>query len=423
MIDPPTDVAAAIDHWLDEHGDGLIALRRSLHAHPERSGEELATTNLVQERLELAGLEPRRLTSGTGLICDLFPASHDFPPGHDVDFRGGLALRADLDALAMADEKDVTYRSQVEGVSHACGHDVHTSIVLGTALYFAQHPEQLGGPLRFIFQPAEERVPGGALDVLTDGGLDGVAAIVGLHCEPKLDVGTIGLKPGAISSAADMAVITLSGPGGHTARPELTVDLITVAARVVAELPGRVAERVADLDAHEGATDPAVKVVFGSIHAGDAANVIPTHCTIKASIRTPSLPVWDALPLAFEHELRALVDGTGATLEVEYTHGVPPVVNDGEVTRLVGDAAAQAFGDEAVAPVQQSWGGDDFAWFTREVPGTYVRLGVRTPHGPTLDLHAGHFDVDERAIAIGVRLLAATVDRYFSSESPPAPGR
>ncbi len=314
----------------------------------------------------------------------------------------------------MADEKDVAYRSRVPGVSHACGHDVHTAIVLGTALYFAHHRDQLPGPVRFIFQPAEERVPGGALDVIADGGLADVDAIVGLHCEPKLDVGVIGLKAGAISSAADMAVVTLSGPGGHTARPELTVDLVALAARIVADLPGRVAARVAHLDHDHAAL---VKLVFGAIHAGDAANVIPTHCVLKASIRTPSLPVWDQLPAVVEHELRALIEGSGAELVIDYTHGVPPVVNDAEVTGIVNDAAVAAFGDHAVEAVQQSWGGDDFAWFTREVPGTYVRLGVRAPDGPTLDLHAGHFDVDERAIAIGVRLLTATVGRYFAERS------
>jgi amidohydrolase len=411
----PGTEPGSIDEWLDEHGQGLIALRRSLHAHPELSGQERATTDLVQERLELAGLRPRRLAVGVGLVCDLDPVASS--PGRAGARGGRLALRADLDALAMADEKDVAYRSQVPGVSHACGHDVHTAIVLGTALYFARHRDLLAGPLRFIFQPAEERVPGGALDVIADNGLSDVDAIVGLHCEPKLDVGTIGLKHGPISSAADMAVITLSGPGGHTARPELTVDLISLAAVIVNELPGRVAARVAHLDADDA---PPVKLVFGAIHAGDAANVIPTHCVIKASIRTPSLPVWDQLPLVVEQELQGLVDRAGASLHLDYTHGVPPVVNDVLVTDIVGTAAGTVFGDQSLAPVHQSWGGDDFAWFTREVPGAYVRLGVRNPGGPTLDLHAGLFDVDERAIAIGVRLLAATVEQYFDPRADPA---
>jgi amidohydrolase len=389
----------ALDAWLGEHGEGLVALRRTIHANPELSGEEHATTELVAERLELAGLKPRRLASGTGLVCDLDP------PG-SIDGARRLALRADLDALAMADEKDVGYASRVPGVAHACGHDVHTTVVLGAALYFAHHLDRLGGPVRLLFQPAEERVPGGALDVIADGGLDRVDAIVGLHCEPKLDVGTIGIRPGAISSAADMAVIDLTGPGGHTARPELTVDLVTLAGRIIGELPARVAARVGDGE---------VKVVFGAVHAGDAANVIPTHCRLKASIRTPSVAVWESLPAVVEDEVRAVVAGSGAGMSVDYTHGVPPVVNDGTVTEVVRRAATAVTG--TVVPVEQSWGGDDFAWFTRAVPGSYVRLGVRAPGGPTLDLHAGHFDVDERAIDVGVRLLVTAVSEFHATNS------
>jgi amidohydrolase len=408
-IDRPTSTGStSLDRWLGEHGEGLIALRRTMHAHPELSGEEHATTELVAERLELAGLMPRRLAVGTGLVCDIEP-----PEGAG---RERIALRADLDALAMDDEKSVPYASQSPGVAHACGHDVHTAVVLGTALYFAHHLDELPGPLRLVFQPAEERVPGGALDVLGDGGLDAVGAIVGLHCEPKLDVGTIGLRPGAISSAADMAVITLAGPGGHTARPELTVDLVALASRVVTELPARVASRLDDSGIQDG---DAVKVVFGAIHAGDAANVIPTHCELKASIRTPSLPVWELLPRVVDEEIHAIVDGAGASVLLDYTHGVPPVVNDATVTDTVRRAATTVVGEASTVTVEQSWGGDDFAWFTREVAGTYVRLGVRDPAGPTLDLHAGHFDVDEQAIAIGVRLLVATVHEFHDPTRSP----
>jgi amidohydrolase len=391
----------ALERWLAAHTEDLVAFRRQLHAHPELSGEEHLTTELLVERLELAGLTVRPLSSGTGLLCDLGPT--------DLEDDGPVfALRGDLDGLAMDDDKDVHYRSRVAGVSHACGHDVHTTVVLGAALYWAHHRDEIPGRLRFVFQPAEERVPGGALDVLADDGLADVAGIVGLHCEPKADVGTIGCRPGPISSAADMATITLTGPGGHTARPELTVDTIALAARVVMELPGRVAARL---------PDPGdVKIVFGAIAAGDAANVIPTHAVLRASIRTPSVDIWETIHLLFEEELAAIVDTTHAGFELDYVHGVPPVHNDSRLTQIVRRAATAELGPEAVHDAQQSWGGDDFAWFTRATAGSYVRLGVHDPSadGPRLYLHAGHFDVDERAIPIGVRVLVATAVEFFA---------
>ena len=277
--------------------------------------------------------------------------------------------------------------------------------------------------MRFIFQPAEERVPGGALDVIADGGLDGVGAVIGMHCDPKLEVGKVGLKAGAISSAADMMTITLSGPGGHTARPELTVDLVTVAATIVTALPGLVRAALGDLDISRATADGMlVKVVFGSFHAGDAANVIPTRCELRASVRTPSLDVWEALPEVVASCLHDLIADSGAAFELAYVHGVPPVVNDAHIIDTVRRTAERRLGDGAVRPAIQSWGGDDFAWFTRERPGAYVRLGVHDPDGggPMLDLHAGHFDVDERSIAIGVRLLCGAVDDYFDPAVEPA---
>ncbi len=308
----------------------------------------------------------------------------------------------------MEDEKDVPYRSQVAGVAHACGHDVHTTIALGAALFLAHHPEDLPGRLRFVFQPAEERVPGGALDVLADGCLDGADAILGFHCDPKLDVGSVGLKQGPISSAADMVRISLSGPGGHTARPEQTVDMVSLAARVITELPRRVAQ---------ASGDPGqVKFVFGAVHAGDASNVIPSHCVLAASVRTPLPEVWRDLPAVVERELSDLLSGTGAEHELEYTSGVPPVVNDPAVTDTVARAAERVLGQGSVATAVQSWGGDDFAWLVHEVPGTYVRLGVHDPDsgGPRLDLHAGHFDVDERSIAVGIRLAIEVMREFFA---------
>ena len=186
MTDSPR---APLAKWLADHEDELVAFRRHLHAHPEPSGQEYETTKYLAERLEVAGLRPRTLASGTGLVCDI---------GDEGPL---VALRADIDALEMADEKKVHYRSQVDGVAHACGHDVHSTAVLGAGLYLAANPEARPGRVRLIFQPAEERVPGGALDVIDDAGLDGVDSIFGVHCDPKLDVGCVGLRTGPITSA------------------------------------------------------------------------------------------------------------------------------------------------------------------------------------------------------------------------------
>ena len=396
-----TSAAGGLDPWLDDNFDTLVAFRRRMHSRPELSGQEHETTERIANRLQAVGLQTRRFAVGTGLECTLTPPGAEGPV---------LALRADIDALAMVDEKSVSYRSQRPGVAHACGHDVHTAIVLGVGLYYAEHPDRLPGPLRLVFQPAEERVPGGALDVIADGGLTNVGAVVGVHCDPKLDAGLVGLKAGAISSAADMLSVSLSGPGGHTARPELTVDLVQAMARIVRELPGQVAQACGG--------DGAVKIVFGSVHAGDAPNVIPTHCEIRASVRTQSLDVWEQLPSTVERCLTDVIgdiepDGRLA-FDLNYVHGVPPVVNDEALMDLVGPAITDAVGADAITPAVQSWGGDDFAWLAREVPGCFVRLGVHDPAsgGPHLDLHAGHFDVDERAIAIGVRVLIAAATAF-----------
>lgn len=398
-----TTLLSAVGPWLAEHSDDLVAVRRHLHAHPEPSYEEYATTELIAERLTLAGYSPTVLSSGTGLVADLDP-DPSAATGHGPRF----GLRADIDALRMADEKTVPYRSQVPGVAHACGHDVHTAVMLGAAAYLARHRSLLPGPVRFIFQPAEERVPGGATVVVKDGCLDGLGGLVGFHCDPRRSVGTVGLKAGAITSASDLAVITLQGPGGHTARPDETVDMVTLAARLVLDLPARVGEAVGD--------PSAVRFVFGAVHAGDAANAIPAECTLRGSVRSRTNEIWERLPQVVDAALASLLHGTGASHTLRYTAGVPSVMNDPALTAVVGRAATRALGPEGVTEAEHSWGGDDFAWYTREVPATYVRLGTRTPGatGAPLDLHAGRFDVDEHAIAVGVRVAVASVAEFFA---------
>jgi amidohydrolase len=381
-----------IDAFIEGQREELVAFRRTLHAHPELSGEEHETTERVAERLRVAGLSPRVLPGGTGLVCDV-PGSG---PGPTV------ALRADLDALAMDDEKDVPYRSQVPGVAHACGHDVHTTVVLGAGLALARvlgAPGAPAGTVRLLFQPAEESLPGGARTVIEAGGIDGVALVFGLHCEPKLTTGLIGTRAGPITSAADLLTVRLHGPGGHTARPQLTVDLVAIAGRLAHELPAAVRERA-----------PQLQLVFGALHTGHAANVIPATAELDGTLRTADRDAWDAAPSVVQAALDDLVAGTGAEVEVDHRRGVPPVVNDPAATEMVGAAARATLGPDAVVPAEQSAGGDDFSWYLERIPGSYARLGVHSPRddGPRLDLHASTFDVDEDAIAVGVRVLVAT---------------
>ncbi|PIE31940.1 MAG: N-acyl-L-amino acid amidohydrolase [Ilumatobacter coccineus] len=401
-MNPPSTSVSGDDllvAWLSAHGDELIGWRRHLHAHPELSYHEYATTDFIVDRLEEAGLTVRRLESGTGLWCDLGPA------GELAGER--LVLRADIDALAMNDDKEVSYCSQTPGVCHACGHDAHMAIMLGVASFFGRHPELVPGPVRVLFQPAEEVVPGGAVGVISEGALDGTGAVFGFHCDPKLDVGRVGLRAGAITSAASSATIELCGPGGHTARPEETVDMVTLAARIVNQLPQRVATAVAPGE---------VKYVFGALHAGDAANVIPTRAELKASVRTPDPEVWETLGKIVEAELEQIMEGSGADAQLTYVSGVPPVVNDHALIETVDRAVTMTLGSSAVAETPQSWGGDDFAWYGREVPVAYVRLGVHPPDTdqPCRDLHVGDFDLDESAIAVGVRVAVSLVMSYFA---------
>ncbi|MFC9427365.1 amidohydrolase [Streptomyces sp. NPDC056987] len=374
--------------------DELIAFRRDMHMHPELGNQEFRTTAAIKRRLEQAGLAPRVLTTGTGLVCDI---------GTPDPARPMLALRADIDGLPIPDTKTgVPYRSTVPDRAHACGHDVHTAAVLGAGLVLAELDRQglLPSAVRLIFQPAEEVLPGGAADAIESGALDGVGSIIAVHCDPKVDAGTIGLRTGPITSACDRLDIALDGPGGHTARPHLTTDLVTAVSRVATDVPALLARRV---DARSG-----LAVTWGRIEAGHAPNVIPQHAELSGTVRCLDLAAWRDAPDLVHAAVDEVATLHRAKSQITYVRGVPPVVNDGTVAELLRAAQAARRGSYAIEDTEQSLGGEDFSWYLEQVPGAMARLGVRTPGSQArYDLHRGDFDVDERAIQVGVELFTA----------------
>lgn len=364
----------------------VVTLRRELHSHPELAFAEHRTTELIMGQLRAAGLAPQVLPGGTGVVCDV-------GTGGPV-----VALRADIDALPLPDEKSVPYRSTVPGVCHGCGHDAHTAILLDTARELAVAPPSTGR-VRFVFQPAEETVPGGAPQVLRAGVLVGARQIFALHCDPRLETGTVGVRTGPITAACDQVEVTLTGTGGHTARPHLTQDVVYAAGRLVTDLPGVLSRRV----------DPraAMSLVWGSIEAGRAANAIPMSGRLRGTLRVFDRDAWAAAEPLVRQLVDELVAPLGVRAATTYTVGVPPVVNDPAAAELQRGAVVSALGPAALVDTEQSMGGEDFAWYLDTVPGALARLGVRRPGGPAFDLHQGTFDIDEDALAVGVRYTVA----------------
>jgi len=388
------DIDRELDTFLTEHEADLVDFRRDLHAHPETGYHEYRTTRRVALRLEAAGLKPAILPKGTGLTVDI---GDDLAGSAPV-----VALRADIDALPISDEKDVPYRSLNRGACHACGHDVHTAILLGTGLFLARNAARrvLPGKVRLIFQPAEE-VPGGAVDVMAAGGIASVDRIFALHCDPRLDVGKIGTRVGPITAACDKLTVRVTGPGGHTARPHLTADLVFALGKIITELPAALSRRV----------DPrsSLSLVWGRVSAGSAANAIPHDGLVEGTVRCLDDAAWHEAPDLVKALLESVAAAYGVVPEISYQRNVPPTVNEAVSTAMFEAAAERVLGPDAITEAPQSLGGEDFAWYLESIPGALARLGTRTPGSAAdFDIHQAVFDVDERAIGYGIRLLAAT---------------
>lgn len=387
----PSPHLGRVEAVVDRLGDELTTLRRDLHAHPELAWAEERTTVTVARRLEAAGIEIKLLPK-SGLLAEL--GSADGPL---------IALRADLDALPVDDRTGSPWQSTVEGVAHACGHDVHTAALVGAGLALAEAHQQeaLPGRVRLLFQPAEEIMPGGALEVISAGALEGVERVFGLHCDPTVDVGHVGLRVGPLTGAADALTVRLSGHGGHTSRPHLTEDLTFALAKLITELPALLSRR---LDPRAGAS-----LVWGVVRAGAAKNVIPASGEVAGTLRMLDAVAWADAEGLVRGLVAQILAPYGVGADVTYIRGVPPVVNEPTSTGLLHSSVLDVLGPTGVVATTQSLGGEDFAWYLESIPGAMGRLGTRTPGGPTYDLHQGDLCIDERAVGIGAKVLAAAV--------------
>ena len=377
--------------WLDDtlstELPELVRLRRRVHAHPELGHQESATTALILRTLGADGIKARLIPSGTGVIAEI-------GSGQRI-----VGLRADIDALPIAENSGLPFASTLPNVSHACGHDVHLTVLLGVARALCRAGD-LGGRVRLIFQPAEEVFPGGSHDVIAAGGLDGLTRLFALHCDPRLQAGLVGLKAGAITSTSDVVELKVSGPGGHTSRPHLTADLVFALGSVITGLPALLTRR---LDPRAGAV-----LVWGQVRSGEAPNAIPQSGELRGTLRMMDRSSWDVAEPLVTELVGELLAPTECDFELIYHRGVPPVNNELYSTELMTAAAQSALGEDAIRLAEQSTGAEDFAVFLEQVPGSLARLGVWDGVSPKVDLHSSAFQADERAIAAGVRLLAHT---------------
>jgi amidohydrolase len=390
------ELADAIATETAEVVDDMILWRRDLHRHPEPSWAEHRTTARIRGVLEALGLEPRELSSPTGLWVDIMPPRRRAQPR--------IGLRADIDALQLTDTKDVPYRSVNSGVAHACGHDVHTALLLGTATVLTRLRDQdlLPRGARLFFQPAEETSPGGAGQIIRDGGMTGLREVYALHCDPRTEVGKVAVRPGPITSACDRIQVHFAGPGGHSSRPHLTTDLVMAMGAVITEVPMLLSRLV---DPRAGAS-----VVWGHVEAGNAPNAIPAAGLLEGTLRVLDLEGW--------HRARNLVPGLvrkaaspfGVHVEVELAEGIPPTVNHPKGAGRIVDVGRALLGESGVVDTEQSLGGEDFSEMLMEVPGALGRLGVRpidVSEWP--DLHRPMFDVDEGCLEVGAKTMVGLV--------------
>jgi amidohydrolase len=389
MLSQIKDIAAKLSPRLTE-------IRRHLHSHPELSGQEYQTAAYVAGVLSSSGLQVQELVGKTGVLAEL--------AGRGEDDRL-LAIRTDMDALPIQERTGLEFASRQPGIMHACGHDVHTTVGLGTAMVLSQLGIPLPGNVRFIFQPAEETAQGASW-MVRDGVMEGVNSIFSVHVFPTIPAGSVGIRYGALTAAADDLEITIIGESGHGARPHEAIDAIWIASQVVTTLQQAISRT-------QNPLRPVV-LTIGQIQGGRAPNVIADQVHMRGTVRSLHPETSAALPHWIEQIVSSVCQSYGARYEMHYRRGVPSVQNDLQLTQLTEAAASEAWGSDRVQILlEPSLGAEDFSLYLDHAPGTMFRLGVAFADKPNYPLHHPQFHVDETAIVTGVVTMAYSVYKYW----------
>lgn len=388
-----------IKHLAETLAPRLIEIRRHIHAHPELSGQEHQTAAYVAGVLSSCGLHVQEAVGKVGVVGELVG-------GSDPRL---LAIRTDMDALPIQERTTLDYASRQAGVMHACGHDVHTTVGLGTAMVLAQLGEPLPGRMRFLFQPAEELAQG-ARWMVEDGVMDEVSAILSLHVYPSILAGRVGIRYGALTAAADDLEIIIIGESGHGARPHEAIDAIWIAAQVITTLQQAISRT-------QNPLRPVV-LSIGKIEGGRAPNVIADRVRLQGTVRSLHPETREQLPTWIEQIVAGICQSYGASFEVNYRRGVPSVQNDLALTQILESAAAEAWGSDSIQMLlEPSLGAEDFSVYLDYAPGSMFRLGVGHQDKPNYPLHHPQFHVDESAILTGVVTMAHTAYKYWQQNS------
>ncbi|TDX48897.1 M20 metallopeptidase family protein [Orenia marismortui] len=380
----------------------IIKIRRLIHANPELGFEEWQTSKLVSAYLNSLGLEVQEGIAKTGVV--------GFLEGNNRN--KVLAIRADMDALPIQEQNKFEYKSKNKGKMHACGHDAHTAMVLGVAKLLSKFKAELEGSVKFIFQPNEEqsKIPGGADTMIEEGVLENprVEAILGIHVNPQIEVGSVGIKEGSIMAATDKFKIIVKGEGGHGAAPHETIDAIIIAADIVQNLQAIVSRRISPVEP--------VVLTIGKVCGGESYNVIADEIQIEGTVRTVNPEIREQIPMLMEQTIDGVTDIFGGDYRFDYQFGHSVLNNNRELTNLVTEVSKIIIGEEkSIILKNPLMAGEDFASYTKEVPGFFLHLGVKNSERKIYPWHHSKFNLDEEALPIGTAILAQSAIEYFKN--------